>query len=291
MFKGSRALPILSLPPPDLQAWTQKGLQTVFAHAQASVALFHSNKWSRTLKPSFTLLTPHNIQYEAGIICVMVSVGCIYHLACKISWNQDFTANTVQKWSSSWDRPMTEWRTQKKIIINRNERFPFAVLLPGHCKTGFSWTVAMQQLISVLERRRFWAEKQTPTNINKSVDLWSCTCFNITKGILKQYDLIISTHSLCAWFITCREICSCSRLWKHTLTVMLKVKQEERYHFNPFYHLPVSLKYWLLSVHMAGYTLHLLACRFTNRPINPPSKKKALHKIKLCLLFHISELN
>lgn len=206
MFKGSRALPILSLPPPDLQAWTQKGLQTVFAHAQASVALFHSNKWSRTLKPSFTLLTPHNIQYEAGIIRIMVSVGCIYHLACKISWNQDFTANTVQKWSSSWDRPMTEWNTQKKIIINRNERFPFAVLLPGHCKTGFSWTVAMQQLISVLERRRFWAEKQTPTNINKSVDLWSCTCFNITKGILQEYDLIISTHSLCAWFIICRDL-------------------------------------------------------------------------------------
>lgn len=148
----------------------------------------------------------------------------------------------------------------------RNERFPFAVLLPDHCKTGFSWTVAMQQLISVLGRRRSWAEKQTPTNINKSVDLWSCTCFNITKGILKQYDLIISTgtHSLCAWFIICRDLFMFKSMEAYSNS-HAQSQAGVKISFQS------SLKYWLLSVHMAGYTLHLLACRFTNRPINPPS--------------------
>lgn len=77
-LKQSRALPILSLPPPDLQAWTQKGLQTVFAHAEASEALFHSNKCSR--KPSFAMLTPQNISDETAIICTMVGVGSIYNI-------------------------------------------------------------------------------------------------------------------------------------------------------------------------------------------------------------------
>lgn len=76
--KRSGALPIRSLPPPDLQAWTQKGLQTVFAHEEASEALFHSNKCSR--KPSFALLTPQNINNEAAIICTMVGVGSIYNM-------------------------------------------------------------------------------------------------------------------------------------------------------------------------------------------------------------------
>lgn len=75
-LKRSRALPILSLPPPDLQAWTQKGLQT--AHEEASEALFHSNKCSR--KTSFALLTPQNINNKAAIICTVVGVGSIYNM-------------------------------------------------------------------------------------------------------------------------------------------------------------------------------------------------------------------
>lgn len=61
-------------PPPDLQAWTEKGLQTVYAHAQPYVVLFHSNKWGRSLKPSFTLMTRHINQCEAEILNTVVSM-------------------------------------------------------------------------------------------------------------------------------------------------------------------------------------------------------------------------
>lgn len=108
---------------------TQKGLQTIFAHAWASMALFHSNKWSRALKPYFTSLTPHNIQYDAGITCTVVSVGCMYCLACKIAWNQV---------ESSWDGPLTEWNTHTHTKVPYCG--PIATKLgilfrTGHCNT------------------------------------------------------------------------------------------------------------------------------------------------------------
>lgn len=102
-------------PPPDLQAWTEKGLQTVSAHAQSYVLLFHSNKWVRSLKPSFTLMTPHINQCEAAALNTMVSMGCV-----PISGNPDCAVNTARMMKTFQLEP--SWLCNTAEILNWREK-------------------------------------------------------------------------------------------------------------------------------------------------------------------------